>query len=285
MPATALKNNESGEKVETWKLGELQVDRSVWVRDHIDTDFVNCLINALYNGAKFPPFKADRVTKKIIGGNHRFEAMRKYYGDGWELHEAKVIPKDMPPFESNPEAWYIEALKDNQGNNSLRLSKLDREFTGKKLINILRDSKSPEMKEVSRLLCMTVPQAFEFVRRITRNEVPVHSVPSDHSVGVKSKPIASNQNDATDDKTDNVVQLQDLSEVKSHRKHPSHVRDYGPADVPQNGKERTPRSELISAGKRFIYICNYIAKDLIEAITPAERRLLNEVKEALDRLG
>lgn len=145
--------------MEKIRLGELVVDRKTWVRDNFSLDHVRCLANDLVNGAKFPPLKVDRSTKIIIGGNHRYHAYKKFYGEGWEEREVDVEFKDLPPFEEDPAAWYAEALEDNH-HLVERLRYSDRNKVARNLLSALGDSDSPQAKEFAEKLHFT-PQGWK----------------------------------------------------------------------------------------------------------------------------
>lgn len=145
--------------MEKVRLGELVVDRRVWVRENISLDHVRCLVNDLVNGAEFPPLKVDRRTRIIIGGNHRYRAYRNFYGEGWEEREVDVEFKDLPPFEEDPAAWYAEALKDNR-HLVERLQCSDRNKVARNLLAALGDPDSPQAKEFAEILHFT-PQGWK----------------------------------------------------------------------------------------------------------------------------
>lgn len=145
--------------MEKVRLGELVVDRRVWVRENISLDHVRCLVNDLVNGAEFPPLKVDRSTKIIIGGNHRYHAYKKFYGEGWEEREVDVELKDLPPFEEDPAAWYAEALEDNR-HLVERLRYSDRNKVASNLLAALGDPDSPQAKEFAEILHFT-PQGWK----------------------------------------------------------------------------------------------------------------------------
>ena len=81
------------------KLGELVINRKVWVRERTSLDHIRCLVNDLINGAKFPPLKVDRETGIIVGGVHRYEAYKLFYGNGWEDREIEIDFLDLPPLK------------------------------------------------------------------------------------------------------------------------------------------------------------------------------------------
>lgn len=148
------------------KLGELVFERKVWVRKSISNDQVRCLMGDLANGAKFPPLKVDRDTKIIVGGNHRYLAYRTFYGEGWEKRAVDVELLDLPPFDENPQAWFMAALEDNY-HLAERLGYSDRDGVLTALVKMHNDPRgwadTPEAQRIRELMHKT-PQGFlEFI--------------------------------------------------------------------------------------------------------------------------
>jgi hypothetical protein len=144
--------------MEKVKLGDLQIDRNIWVRKSISLDQVRCLVNDLYNGDELPPLKVDKETKVIVGGNHRYTAYKQYYGDGWEGKTVDVEWLNLPPHDTDPSKWLRAAMDDNQ-HLAERLSYSDRNKSALNICKMLEDPESVEAKEMARLLHFT-PQSW-----------------------------------------------------------------------------------------------------------------------------
>ncbi len=143
------------------KLGELKVDKRVWIRKKLSRDQIRCLVNDLSNGATFPPLRVDRATKIIVDGNHRYAAYRIFYGRGWTEKEVEVELLDLPPFEENPAAWKEAALRDNQ-HDAERLRWGDRKRAAADLLDAGLDPESELAQKIARLLYFTPNSWREF---------------------------------------------------------------------------------------------------------------------------
>ena len=164
--------------MEKMKLGSLAVDRRIWVRKRLSLDHIECLVRDLVNGDNLPPLKVEKQTNIIIGGNHRYEALKKYYGSDWKNIEVAVELIDLPPFEEDPTAWYQEALTDNQ-HLSQRLGYQDRNKAAANLIKTVSDPLSTEAVEMSRLLKHTPETWKTFCENYLGNTMPRPAVKDD----------------------------------------------------------------------------------------------------------
>ncbi len=133
------------------KMSSLAVDRKTWVRKRMSLDHVECLVRDIINGDKLPPLLVDKKTHIIVGGNHRFEGWKRFYGDTWPDKEVEVEWVNLPSFEDDPQAWWKVALDDNQ-HLSERLRWQDRQTTAINLIKTLDDPLSAEGQEFARLI-------------------------------------------------------------------------------------------------------------------------------------
>jgi len=143
------------------KLGELRPLPREWGRRKISLDHVRCLQNDLVNGAAFPPLLVDRNTRIIVGGNHRFLAYQKFYGDKWEEQEVEVSLMDLPPYEQNPLAWKKAILFDNFH----LVERIRHEDRNKLAMDVLRLVGNPEAaQDVAEKLHFTREGWLEFAR-------------------------------------------------------------------------------------------------------------------------
>jgi len=67
--------------ITTMPLAELVEDTSVYPRHTVDGSHVGALVDALRAGATLPPIIADRASKRIADGFHRYRAYREVLGD------------------------------------------------------------------------------------------------------------------------------------------------------------------------------------------------------------
>ena len=133
------------------KMGSLVIDRKVWVRKRLSLDHIECMVRDAMNGDKLPPLKVDKNTRIVVGGNHRYEALKKIYGGKWTEQMVEVEWLDLPPFEDDPTAWWKVALEDNQ-HDVERLKWQDRQAAGVNLVKALEDPLSEEGKEMARMI-------------------------------------------------------------------------------------------------------------------------------------
>jgi len=145
------------------KLGNLVINRDVWVRERISTWFKRDLMSALTRGETLPPLTVDSNTMTVVGGNHRYAAYKEFFGEGWESAEVEVRYVDLPPFEDDPLAWYWESLKDNP-QNALPLNPMDRELTAKKVLDATNDPEDPTVLQIAKLLQFTEQGWLEFAK-------------------------------------------------------------------------------------------------------------------------
>jgi len=99
-------------------IGLIIVDETLYPRHKISGGNVARLQEALRAGAKLPPVVLDAVTKKVVDGWHRIEAVRRLYGE-----EAKITA-ELRSYASQQEMFIdAVALNDSQG---LKLTGWDR---------------------------------------------------------------------------------------------------------------------------------------------------------------
>ena len=158
------------------KMGSLVIDRRVWVRKRLSLDHIECMVRGTMNGDKLPPLKVDKNTRIVVGGNHRYEALKKIYGDKWAEQMVEVEWVELPPFEDDPTAWWKVALEDNQ-HDVERLKWQDRQAAGVNLVKSLEDPLSQEGKEMARLIKHT-PETWKafyenYIGNIKTMEQPV----------------------------------------------------------------------------------------------------------------
>src|SRR5215831_19134644 len=64
-------------------LQDLVLDRSIYPRGHAWPNLytVSNYARAMRGGAEFPPIKADRVSRRVVDGWHRYHAAQEAYGE------------------------------------------------------------------------------------------------------------------------------------------------------------------------------------------------------------
>ena len=67
-------------KITTELIATLNMDHTIYPRDHFDTVNVGYMVDALNAGNTLPPIVVCRSTRKVIDGFHRIEATKKYAG-------------------------------------------------------------------------------------------------------------------------------------------------------------------------------------------------------------
>jgi len=232
------------------KLGELVINRKVWVRERTSLDHIRCLVNDLINGAKFPPLKVDRETGIIVGGVHRYEAYKLFYGNGWEDREIEIDPLDLPPFEEDPVAWHAAALEDNE-HLAERLGYGDRNKTAANILKALSDPESSEALELARLLKFT-PEGWREYANIVFGPVTVPEP------GKKAK-----------------AEQAATAEPKKYKKAPTN-------DIQAGRPEMSPNVRVQSAARRL----SALAEENLEYLSPETRSILQETAEkVLELLG
>lgn len=63
------------------RIAELIFDATLYPRHEVDSHHVRELADAIRAGATMPPIIADRVSKRIVDGVHRCNAVRRVHGD------------------------------------------------------------------------------------------------------------------------------------------------------------------------------------------------------------
>lgn len=241
--------------MQTVKLGELQIDRRVWVRSRMNLDHVRCMVNDLANGHTFPPLKVDRQTKIVVSGNHRYLAYKHFYGDNWKDAEVEVEWVDLPPFEENPTAWYQEALKDNQ-HLVERLGYSDRNLVAVAILKQLQDPKSLQAQEIARLLHFTEQSWDEF---------------SSLYLELFEKRMEFNSRDETEP-----VKIESLMK---HGRFKVTVNDIQPPDAKLDNT--TPRAQLIAKVNSLL---RFLDEFPPTAVTLKEKVLLNRLVNRIQEL-
>ena len=235
------------------KLGEMVVNRKVWVRERTSLDHIRCLVNDLINGAKFPPLKVDRETGIIVGGVHRYEAYKLFYGNGWEDREVEIEPLGLPPFEDDPTAWYAAALEDNE-HLVERLGYSDRNRTAANILKAISDPESSEVLELSRLLKFT-PDGWREYAKIITGTISTNAIPAAQKES--NKPEAAEEN------------------PKTFIKAPTN-------DIQASRPEMSPNVRVQSAARRL----SALADENLEYLSPETRGILRETAEkVLELLG
>ncbi len=107
-----LGESEDNVKVVKMKLGDINIDGRYRVRD-INAHMIACLVDALNAGASLPKKIVDQEGA-LVEGFHRYEALMKHYGAGYEV---EVIKRDFDSIK----ARLLCAGEENQ-KNGLRLN-------------------------------------------------------------------------------------------------------------------------------------------------------------------
>jgi hypothetical protein len=85
--------------VDTVRVGELVIDYGILPREGVNFAHVGNLKNATLAGASFPPIIAERSTKRVVDGLHRYTMYVQLYG---EEHEVEVEFRD---YADENELW------------------------------------------------------------------------------------------------------------------------------------------------------------------------------------
>jgi hypothetical protein len=85
--------------VDMVRVGELVIDYGILPRGAVNFAHVGTLKNAALAGASFPPVIAERSTKRVVDGLHRYTMYMQLYG---EEHEVEVEFRD---FADENELW------------------------------------------------------------------------------------------------------------------------------------------------------------------------------------
>jgi len=174
------------------KLGELKYDARVSPRQKFTLDHVRCIQTDLLNGEitpeKLPPLLVERKSKVILDGTHRYLALKKYYGEGWKDREVQVEYVDLPPFEEEPVAWRMAALRANAWR-VLRLTGPEREGLARTLVIEAKDPNRPELEEARRMLAFT-KEAWQGFMEVCLEELKGEAEPEQPSaVAVEEKSL------------------------------------------------------------------------------------------------
>jgi hypothetical protein len=104
--------------IEAVKVGELLIDHNISPRAGMDFTHVGVLKNALLAGVAFPPIIAERSTRRIVDGLHRYKAYTQLWGEG---HEIEVDFRDY----ADETELFLAAVEANNAHG-LRYSTYDR---------------------------------------------------------------------------------------------------------------------------------------------------------------
>lgn len=104
--------------VDTVRVGELVIDYGILPRGGVNFAHVDNLKNAALAGASFPPIVAERSTKRVVDGLHRYTMYVQLYG---EEHEVEVEFRD---YADENELW-LAAVEAN-ATHGLAYSTYDR---------------------------------------------------------------------------------------------------------------------------------------------------------------
>lgn len=104
--------------VDMVKVGELVIDYGILPRAAVNFAHVGTLKNAALAGEGFPPIIAERSTKRVVDGLHRYTMYAQLYG---EEHEVEVEFRD---FADEKELW-LTAVEAN-ATHGLAYSTYDR---------------------------------------------------------------------------------------------------------------------------------------------------------------
>lgn len=161
------------DKYGTVKLGDLALDKRIWPRGEIKLHWVSALLADLVSGRVKPPavgrkgamdpLLVDRGTRVIVDGNHRYMALKQFYGEGWREREVVVQWIDLPPFEQDPLAWREVVLRTNR-HRGLPLDGREREAQARLILRELDNPYSERAKRLAALLHYTDQGWAEFVQ-------------------------------------------------------------------------------------------------------------------------
>lgn|SRR5262245_1184766 len=80
-------------------LSDLVADFTLYPRANVDATHVKHIAQAYESGAKLPPIRIDKASKRIIDGMHRYKAQLRLLGkDGQVTVEAKAYPDERAMF-------------------------------------------------------------------------------------------------------------------------------------------------------------------------------------------
>ena len=85
--------------VDMVRLGELVIDDGILPRAALNFAHVDTLKNAVLAGESLPPIIAERSTRRVVDGLHRYKMYVQLYGEG---HEVEV---DFRDFADDNELW------------------------------------------------------------------------------------------------------------------------------------------------------------------------------------
>ena len=125
------------------KIAELILDYRLYPRTTIDATHVRYMVEALQAGKILPPIKADKGSKRVTDGFHRYSAHRQFSGDDATI---KVIAF---PYKDEQE-MFRDAMFLNAGHGRA-LTKNDRTHC-----LLVAEKLKMSMDQVSDALCLTV---------------------------------------------------------------------------------------------------------------------------------
>jgi len=254
--------------LEKARLGSLVVERNIWVRSHLDTDHIRCLVNDLANGAKFPPLVVDKNTNIIVGGYHRYYAYKEFYGEkNYADEKVDVRWVDMPPIEDNLAAWKEAALEDNE-HYVARLKYSDRN-------RVLKDAAEKIGNEYAiklgvKYLHFTEGGATETLKLILDTWKSAQEAQGGAQKEARKEAQKEMQEKAPEE-TKQMMPEQTLPKMAKINYETG--KDINP------GRLRTPRTGLMALVNS---LCDALSKTRIENLTEAEINGLQKLREAID---
>ena len=93
-------------------LSELVIDFSVYPRVGVDPQHQAALVEAMENGASFPPIVICRRSRRIVDGFHRCGAYRQAYGDE---HRVDVVEKEY----RDEATLFLDAMRYNSSHGRI----------------------------------------------------------------------------------------------------------------------------------------------------------------------
>lgn len=90
-------------------IAELVLDFTIYPRAEVQAQHVASLVDALEAGVTLPPIVADKKSKRVVDGFHRYNANRRVYGDDAKID---VVLKSYP----NESALFLDAMRLNAGH-------------------------------------------------------------------------------------------------------------------------------------------------------------------------
>ncbi len=116
----------SNAQVEEVYLSQLEEDRNLNPRRHLDHGAIQEYIRRLANGETPPPMLVHRASGVIIDGAHRYHAWKEFAGERWMEQRVPVIfVDDAPDPRAAPELFRLYAYQINR-NHGVRIQRTDK---------------------------------------------------------------------------------------------------------------------------------------------------------------